>query len=116
MPVNTDKYYYVNRVGLLKDSWALQKFLKDAERHHMLDQPGKLVALRLTEYYEWMERMNGGVTPTPVTNGSSATAANLPPIGNVPPLAIDEDDELMTSHSETDQKDALDGIADYWKV
>ena len=54
----SDKYTSIcGRVSLMRNSWALQRFVDDAEMHHMDDQPGKLVALRLTEYYEIVERL-----------------------------------------------------------
>jgi hypothetical protein len=51
MPKDREKYRYID-VGLERGSWALAMFEEDARRHHMSDQPGKLMALRLTEYYE----------------------------------------------------------------
>ena len=51
MPKDREKYRYID-VGLERSSWALVMFEEDARRHHMSDQPGKLLALRLTEYYE----------------------------------------------------------------
>ena len=51
MPKDREKYRYID-VGLERGSWALVMFEEDARRHHMSDQPGKLMALRLTEYYE----------------------------------------------------------------
>ncbi|GCF10853.1 hypothetical protein [Dictyobacter arantiisoli] len=43
-------------VGLLKDSEALEALRQDAVKHHMIDNPGQLIALRLTEYYDMMNR------------------------------------------------------------
>ena len=51
MPKDREKYRYIE-VGLERGSWALTMFEEDARRHYMSDQPGKLMALRLTEYYE----------------------------------------------------------------
>src|SRR5260370_32288592 len=51
MSQDTEKYLYF-KVGLLKDSFALEALWQDALRYHMLDQPAKLIAMRLTEYYE----------------------------------------------------------------
>ena len=51
MSQDTDKYLYF-QVGLLKDSFALEALWQDALRYHMTDQPAKLIAIRLTEYYE----------------------------------------------------------------
>src|SRR5436190_16968378 len=55
MPKDTEKYRYLN-VGLGWDSWVLSQLLQDAELHQMTDQPAKLAALRLTEYYRLVER------------------------------------------------------------
>ncbi|HEU5380433.1 MAG TPA: hypothetical protein VFV38_33835 [Ktedonobacteraceae bacterium] len=55
MPKDPKKYHYIT-IGLLRDSWALEQLLADAEIHHMLDQLGKLAALRLTEYYELVDK------------------------------------------------------------
>lgn len=52
---SSDKYLHFT-VGLLKDSAALDALRQDAIKHHMVDQPGQLIALRLTEYYEMMNR------------------------------------------------------------
>lgn len=59
MATNSEKYTSIcGRVSLMRNSWALERFLADAARHHMDDQPGKLIALRLTEYYELLDRLN----------------------------------------------------------
>lgn len=50
-----DKYVYFT-VGILKDSPALETLKQDALKHHMIDHPGQLIALRLTEYYEMMTK------------------------------------------------------------
>src|SRR6266705_175071 len=55
MSQDLEKYLYFD-VGLLKNSFALDALWQDALKYHMIDQPGKLIALRLTEYYEMMAR------------------------------------------------------------
>ena len=50
MSQDLEKYLNFN-VGLLKNSFALDALWQDALKYHMIDQPGKLIALRLTEYY-----------------------------------------------------------------
>lgn len=57
---SSDKYLYFT-IGLLKGSSALEALRQDALKHHMIDQPGQLIALRLTEYYEMIS--NGVVQP-----------------------------------------------------
>ncbi len=56
----SDKYVYFT-VGILKGSSALESFRQDALKHHMIEHPGQLLALRLTEYYEMMN--NGIIQP-----------------------------------------------------
>ena len=51
----SDKYLHFT-VGLLKDSATLEALQEDAMKHHMVDHPGQLIALRLSEYYEMMNR------------------------------------------------------------
>ena len=47
----SEKFLYFT-VGLLKGSAALEALRQDATKYHMIDHPGQLIALRLTEYYE----------------------------------------------------------------
>jgi hypothetical protein len=54
MPKDAKKYRYFT-VGLGWDSWILSKLQEDATLHQMDDQPAKLIALRLTEYYKLVE-------------------------------------------------------------
>src|SRR5215469_12633906 len=71
--------YLTFHVGLLKNSFALDALWQDALKYHMIDQPGKLIALRLTEYYELLARgiLHPGTsasiaaTPTVINNGTS---------------------------------------------
>ncbi len=63
-----EKYVYFN-VGLLKNSFGLDALWQDALKYHMIDQPGKLIAFRLTEYYEMMAR--GVLHPGPSVNAPS---------------------------------------------
>ena len=67
MSQETEKYLHFS-VALLKDSFALDALRRDALKYHMVDQPGQLIALRLTEYYELMA---GGIMAT----GASVPAA-----------------------------------------
>ena len=55
MSQDPEKYLHFN-VGLLKNSFAVEALRQDALKYHMVDQPGHLIALRLTEYYELMAR------------------------------------------------------------
>jgi hypothetical protein len=60
MPKDTDKYRYLT-VGLAWDSEVLQQLEADANKHQMGDQLAKMIALRITEYYELVKR--GVVVP-----------------------------------------------------
>jgi hypothetical protein len=56
MPKDSEKYQYFT-VGLLKSSFALEALKADAAKHHMIEQPARLIALRLTEYYDLLARV-----------------------------------------------------------
>ena len=125
MPQNPEKYFYVNRVGLLRGSWALKKFQEDAREHHMEDQPGKLVALRLTEYYELIERLGGAWTvPGAGANGTVVNSAKRQQLGLNSGSVVEgqeeeeDDDEPTTqpsaSNNRNDPEEALDESIDYW--
>jgi hypothetical protein len=70
MSQDSEKYLYFH-VALLKDSFAMDALRQDALKYHMIDHPGQLIALRLTEYYEIMAR--GLVPPVPSVSIASAT-------------------------------------------
>ncbi len=100
MPQDVERYLYFT-VALLKDSNALDALWQDALKYHMIDQPGKLIAMRLTEYYEI--KASGVMPPTtdasstarPINNGVSrepATIAHTP--------VINDDDELLDPFSD----------------
>src|SRR5579859_7880912 len=75
MSQDPEKYLYFS-VGLLRGSPALNALLQDALRYHMIDQPGQLIAMRLTEYYELL---TSGNVP------SMAPISAPPPISALPP-------------------------------
>ena len=77
---NSDKYVYFT-VGILKESQALESLKQDALKHHMIDQPGQLIALRVTEYYEMMTQ---GVVQ-PVVRVPAIMAPAVAPEGNIAP-------------------------------
>jgi hypothetical protein len=76
MPKDREKYRYID-VGLERGSWALVMFEEDARRHHMSDQPGKLIALRLTEYYEWKKERETLSSKEPRMDPGSRNASML---------------------------------------
>ncbi len=65
----SDKYVYFT-VAILKDSQTLDSLRQDALKHHMVDHPGQLIALRLAEHYEMMRK----VTIQPVMHMSAVPA------------------------------------------
>ena len=85
MSQDTEKYLYF-KVGLLKDSFALEALWQDALRYHMIDQPAKLIAMRLTEYYELTkkgpvhstENIPMPMAPTASTQIPTAPATSTP--------------------------------------
>ena len=52
---SAEKFLYFT-VGLLKGSDTLEALRQDATKYHMIDHPGQLIALRLTEYYEMINQ------------------------------------------------------------
>lgn len=72
---SSDKFLFFT-VGLLKGSEALEALRQDAVKHHMIDNPGQLIALRLTEYYELMsQKQQEQVAPTSASPSVSTTNA-----------------------------------------
>jgi len=74
MSQDSETYVYFT-VGLLKDSFALEALEADARKHHMIDQPSRMIALRLTEYYDLLTRV------VPTVSGASLFAAKNPNLG-----------------------------------
>ena|SRR5437763_5287530 len=60
MPKDSEKYRYLT-VGLAWDSEVLERLMADANKCQMGDQLAKMIAVRLTEYYELVKR--GVVVP-----------------------------------------------------
>jgi hypothetical protein len=98
MPQDVERYLYFT-VALLKDSNALDALWQDALKYHMIAQPGKLIAMRLTEYYEL--KASGILSPTtgvhnaaarPINNGVTREQST---IAHTPVL---DDDEIMNDH------------------
>jgi hypothetical protein len=99
MSQDAEKYLYF-KVGLLKDSFALEALWQDALRYHMIDQPAKLIAMRLTEYYELTkkgpvhstENIPMPMAPTantlmPTTPATSTPATSTPATSTPAPTA-----------------------------
>jgi hypothetical protein len=80
MTQDRDQYVHFT-IKLLKGSFTLGALWQDALKYHMIDQPEKLIALRLTEYYELLTR--GVLRPGPSIQGVSDTPAQSSP-GNRP--------------------------------
>jgi len=130
MSRDSEKYLYFT-VGLLKNSFALEALWRDALRYHMVDQPDKLIALRLTEYYELMAR---GILPPvvgmspvakpPAVNGigdrEKTATASSPDINDASSMAsragsyyvADENTHAISSEMEQNAQAA----ADYWTL
>jgi hypothetical protein len=108
MPKDREKYRYID-VGLERGSWALMVFEEDARRHHMSDQPGKLIALRLTEYYEGKKERETLSSSEPLMPPGSRNAS-MPQ--NTPSGTQDQGDMILdVSQQETENADEA---AEYW--
>lgn len=80
MAQDRDQYLQFT-IKLLKGSFALSALWQDALNYHMIDQPEKLIAMRLTEYYELIAR--GTLRPGPSAPGAPhPQAASVTPAGN----------------------------------
>ena len=112
MPKDTEKYQYFT-VGLERGSWALERIKADAKKHHMSDQPGKLIALRLTEYYELLER--GALHALASVPLSSAPGSNGNGHMDMPTRQRQPVDEEVIAVSEDAERNA-DEAADYWST
>lgn len=126
-----DQYVYFT-IKLLKGSFALNALWQDALNYHMIDQPDKLIAMRLTEYYELVAR--GALRPGPSMLGiapspTPSLAANnvpppSPPVNNGkfpdPQTRIDSTPqpvlagEAVTSAPSSVVEQNADDAADYW--
>ncbi len=122
MPKDPEKYQYFT-VGLLKESFALDALKADALKHHMIDQPAKLIALRLTEYYALLARATAtfaGGNPPAARSHDLTTISRMPPSGErgEPPVDAIEDDtaatdgDIITASADAGQN--ADEAADYW--
>lgn len=91
MAPDQDQYVHFT-IKLLKGSFALNALWQDALNYHMIDHPDKLIALRLTEYYEMISRgstrpgngvQNMQATPvTPVAHMSNKAHPTSPLIAS----------------------------------
>ena len=129
MPKDSEKYQYFT-VGLLKSSFALEALNADAAKHHMVEQPARLIALRLTEYYDLLARV-GPLMPSvshfttqrpDMENGSrsgfdlelNGQFAHDPDNEIIIPLYIGHEEEIVTMSADAEQN--ADLAADYWAI
>jgi hypothetical protein len=129
VPKDTEKYQYFT-VGLLKSSFALEALNADATKHHMTEQPAKLIALRLTEYYDLLTRV-GPLMPSvshfttqssEMENGSRSSSAidYDGPLDHDPHHEIsilpygEQEEEFVTMSADAEQNAEL--AADYWAI
>ena len=127
MSQKSERYMYFT-VGLLKDSFALEELWKDAVKYHMVDQPGKLVAMRLTEYYEM--KSQAGKLPSsnvPITQ-MLLPVDNTPVIGEREPdftapsanttntISSDQIDSVSIMVASAEAEQNAEEAADYWTI
>jgi hypothetical protein len=127
MPKDPEKYQYFT-VGLLKESFALEALKADAVKHHMIDQPAKLIALRLTEYYDLLSRAVPTFPGGPFAAGRGSDVGMNTRLrsplerGNSPAGSADEDmlvdgvseDDIVGTSTTVEQN--VDEAADYWAI
>lgn len=122
MPQNKEKYFYLNLVGIEKDSWTLERFLQDAKQHGMLDLLPKFLIQRLTDYYQLMDRL----ALKPETQGSSSAAAASLSEASSLETAVEQNvssvstrrkkkaDAGIVQTASTSEVATVDDSADYW--
>lgn len=84
MAQDRDQYIQFT-IKLLRGSFALSALWQDALNYHMIDQPEKLIAMRLTEYYELMSKGQRPGANVPATPPSTPTGNLAPVVNNVVP-------------------------------
>ncbi|MBA2392530.1 MAG: hypothetical protein H0V70_07265 [Ktedonobacteraceae bacterium] len=113
MPKDREKYRYID-VGLERGSWTLAMFEEDAKRHQMSDQPGKLVTVRLTEYYErkkeWDARASRELLQ-PLNDEQTMVQRTSEQSRSTSVMQVPGDDLLEISQQEMENADEA---ADYW--
>ena len=121
MSQDRERYIYFT-VGLLKNSSTLDALWQDALKYHMIDQPGKLIALRLTEHYEMMARgdvlagMGISITALSKANGNGHHKENIPSAPSNDANASGDyrsnDEGIIAASPDADQN--ADDAAEYW--
>lgn len=84
MAKNTHKYRYIE-AAILRGSKTLASIEQDAAEHHMSEHLGKVLALRIADYYQLAERLGtysveglvAALSWAPAQSGS-ATTPSLP--------------------------------------
>jgi hypothetical protein len=117
MPKNKEKYRYFD-VGLAHESWTLQQLEQDAELHQMDDQPARLIALRLTEYYKLAEvaAFIPGITArltaeVPVASNGHVERTNATPS---PTASLKSEQRRKPKLAKEPETDPAEESADYW--
>lgn len=122
MPRNEDKYFYLNLVGIEKDSWTLERFLQDANEHCMTDLLPKFLIQRLTDYYQLMDRL---ALKTEPSAGAAAATVSQPEAASDAPV-VDQQrlvgarrgkrkgDASSNQVPAASEASTVDDSADYW--
>lgn len=125
----SDRDQYIQfTIKLLKGSFALNALWQDALNYHMIDQPEKLIAMRLTEYYELVSReairpgpnMQGSAPNTQTANLASAGNNAVPTLSptanpgprNVPPQSANGNASTRTVPSQPSEEGRIDKVND----
>lgn len=119
MSQDSEKYLYFT-IGLLKHSSTLEALWQDALKYHMIDQPGKLIALRLTEYYDMIAQggLHAGaglsITPLPKAheNGHSRESTSVANFAGTNGANPTSDEGIIAASPDAEQN--ADEAADYW--
>ncbi len=119
MGKDADTYRYFH-IGILWNSETLEDIKQDSIESHMQEQPNKMLAERIAEYYRLKRRgfIIPGVTAAAVSMMPTSTPTRSNgyyPGGNgAHDSQDDQPEEQQLSSEDPDQGDNVDASADYW--
>ncbi|MBV8696239.1 MAG: hypothetical protein JO183_12195 [Ktedonobacteraceae bacterium] len=111
MSEDMEQYQYFT-VGLLKNSFALEALKADALKHHMIEHPDKLIALRLTEYYDLLARVAPKHLEAPLFTASGVEEEDTCTESLLVESEAQHFDEMVIASPHAEQN--ADEAADYW--
>ncbi len=122
MAKDTHKYRYIE-AAILRGSKTLASIEQDAAEHHMSEHLGKLLALRIADYYQLAERLGTysveglvvALSWGAVPSGSAASSHDATTHAHTKLLTAQESEEATRERSENLDENAA-AANDYWST